>query len=70
VLRIRDVYTGSDFFHPEPGSEFSIPDQDPYFLPIPNPGSGVKKAPDPGSEFATLNFSEVLKPETPELAKY
>jgi hypothetical protein len=31
-----------------------IPDPDLDFLPIPDPDPGVKKAPDPGSESATL----------------
>jgi hypothetical protein len=31
-----------------------IPDPDPDFLPILDPDPGVKKAPDPGSGYATL----------------
>jgi hypothetical protein len=57
VLRIRDVYPGSEFFHPDPGSRIRIkefkyfglfnPDPDPDFLLFPDPDTGVKKAPDP-----------------------
>jgi hypothetical protein len=36
-----------------PGSSSRIPDPDPYFLTIPDPG--VKKAPDPGSGSTTLD---------------
>jgi hypothetical protein len=59
VLRIRGVFPdpGSDFF-PSRIRFFSIPDPDPDFLPIPD--AGVKKAPDPGSGFATLVETESL----------
>ncbi len=87
VLRIRDVYPGSDFFpsripdpncsHPgsririkefkyfkpkkwflssrkyDPGCSSRIPDPDPDFLPIPDPGSRI---PDPGVK-KLCNFS-------------
>jgi hypothetical protein len=98
VLRIRDVYPGSDFFPSRipdpiclhlgsasknlsiltqkkpkkwflssrkydpgcssriPGCSSRIPDPNADFLPIPDPG--VKKAPDPGSGSATLDFTE------------
>ncbi len=36
------------------GCSSRIPNPDPFFLPIPDPGSGVKKAPDIGSKSATL----------------
>jgi hypothetical protein len=64
VLRIRDVYPGSEFFSIlDPGStskNLSIFAQEivlvrePDFLPIPDPG--IKKAPDPGSGSATLEL--------------
>jgi hypothetical protein len=71
VLRIRNVYPGSEYFPSRIRSkEFKyfnpsklflssgglfIPDPDLDFLPIPDPG--VKKAPDPESGSATLLFS-------------
>jgi hypothetical protein len=80
-LRIRDVYPGSDFFHP--GSRIrtvSIPDPGSasnnlgilYILTQKNgfyaveklsglfiPDPGVKKAPDPGSGSATLEYKSI-----------
>jgi hypothetical protein len=62
VLQIRDVYTGSDYFHPGSRSkknpdpirikEFN-PKKSGMFIPGPDlksriPDPGVKKAPDPG----------------------
>jgi hypothetical protein len=73
VLRIRDVYPGSEFFFhpdsririffhpgprigiqklflnprkydPDPGCSFWIPDPDPDFLPIPDPGSQFQRS--------------------------
>jgi hypothetical protein len=35
-----------------------IPDPDAYFLPIPVPYPGIKKAPDPGSGSATLSRNQ------------
>ncbi len=71
VLRIRDVYPGSEFFISDPGSKrFRVPDTDPpskNMIWDVHPGSrglfthhgsrmqGVKKVPDPGS--ATLRPS-------------
>jgi hypothetical protein len=84
VLRIRDVYPGSEFFPSripdpnfsitdshqknlsiltpkkwflssrkyDPGFSSRIPDPDPYFLPIPDPGSSDQKG--TGSRSETL----------------
>jgi hypothetical protein len=48
VLRIRDAYPGSEFFHPR-SRVYKIPDPGSGFFPVPDPDPGVKKAPDPGS---------------------
>jgi hypothetical protein len=46
VLRIRDVYPRSEFFHPRSRVK-KIPDPDPGVKKAPDPDSGVKKTPDP-----------------------
>jgi hypothetical protein len=53
VLRIWDVYPGSDLFPSRIRTVFIL-DPDADFLPIPDPGSRGQKTPDSGSGFATL----------------
>jgi hypothetical protein len=52
----KKLFLSSRKYDPGCWSRSLIWDSDPDFLPIPDPGSRVKQAPDPGS--ATLHFCE------------